>query len=203
MPKLRLLALAALLVTAICAQAQEPALTNADVVRMAKAGLSADTIIVKIRASRTAFRTDTDSLIELAEAKVPDTVIRTMLEQRVPSEPSVAVRSSAKTATETSRRKRFENVSVFAPDGGGRCTQAALELTTAGLETRGCHETDVRVLWKDAESVCYTYGSRPAIVIRTSGSERRISVTTPADLKALRDAIRSRAPKLAERTDCR
>ena len=113
------------------------------------------------------------------------------------------VTSAALAVPAAARRKRFDNVSVEAVSGGGRCTQADLIVTTAGLETRGCHETDVRAAWKAVESVCYAYGFRPTLVVRSNGSERRIFVTTPAELKEVQAAVRSRAPKVAERTDCK
>jgi len=98
--------------------------------------------------------------------------------------------------------KRFEEVSVETK-GRGRCDHAALAITTSGLKTSGCHEADVDVSWSQIERVCYIFGFRGTFVIRTAGKERRILTTTPAELKSVRDAVRSRSPKTREITGCR
>jgi hypothetical protein len=61
-------------------------LTNADVVAMVKAGLSAATIIAKIETSRTAFATDTQALIQLSRDGAPDEVVRAIV-PRASAEP--------------------------------------------------------------------------------------------------------------------
>jgi len=72
-----LLALATALASVVAAA--EPPMTNADVVRLVKAGVSAEVIVAKIQSSATAFVTDTDSLVALANAKVPNPVIQAMM----------------------------------------------------------------------------------------------------------------------------
>jgi hypothetical protein len=178
--------LRAMLVTAFLILAA--LLTNDDVVKLTKAGLSAETIVAKIRASETKFDTSTDALVALANAGVPDAVIRAMIENK----PHGAA----------AKRKRIDDVSV-ATKGGGRCDHAALELTATGLKTTGCHEADVNVAWKDVESVCYFYSFRSTLVVRTAAGERRIHTTSPAELKSLRESIRAFAPKVREETSCR
>jgi hypothetical protein len=54
-------------------------MTNQDVVKLVKAGLSASTIEIKIETSETAFDVSTDGLVSLAQSGVSDTLIRTML----------------------------------------------------------------------------------------------------------------------------
>ena len=202
MLKRTLLLLAALLVLPHAAHADEVPLTNADVVRMTAAGLSAETIITKIRASRSDFRTDTDSLVALAAEHVHDAVIREMINRGAagsqPAEPKANGELRARRSTSGARRKRFDEVSV------GYCDHAQLELTTTGLKTTGCHETDVDLAWTDIESVCYVFGFRGTMAIRTSaGQEKRISTTTPAEMKSVRDSVRSRSAKTRETTGCR
>lgn len=63
------------------AQAQEK-LTNQDVVKMVKAGLSAEIISAAIKSAKTEFDTSTMALKELKKHGVPDSVILTMLEQK-------------------------------------------------------------------------------------------------------------------------
>jgi hypothetical protein len=55
-------------------------LTNADIVKMAKAGLSADIILAKIKGSPCRFDTSPDALTKLKEEGVPQTVILAMIE---------------------------------------------------------------------------------------------------------------------------
>jgi hypothetical protein len=59
--------------------AGEPPLGNEDVVKLVRAGLSEDVILAKIDASETAFDTSTAGLVALADAKVPEAVIKRML----------------------------------------------------------------------------------------------------------------------------
>jgi hypothetical protein len=54
-------------------------LTNDKVITMVQAGLSSSVIVNKIRASKTSFNTQTDELIRLKQARVPDDVINAMV----------------------------------------------------------------------------------------------------------------------------
>src|SRR3954447_1893987 len=54
-------------------------LTNEAVIRMVAAGLDEETILAKINSSPAAFTLDTDHLIKLKEAKIPQRVLRAML----------------------------------------------------------------------------------------------------------------------------
>jgi hypothetical protein len=56
-------------------------LTNADIVRMQKAGLSESIILSKIGTSTTNFDTDTQDLIRLKEAGVSDAIINAMVQK--------------------------------------------------------------------------------------------------------------------------
>ncbi|MBV8518959.1 MAG: hypothetical protein JO197_16310 [Acidobacteria bacterium] len=224
------------LAAALPLAAAEPPLTNQDIVEMTKAGLSAETIVAKIRHSEVAFHTDSQMLIELVGDGVADAVIRAMIEQQdaqshasthiatTPAQPQPATpaASPAKpmtapapvtTATPASapapapaprtrkKHKRIDEVSV-ATDGGGRCDHATLDLSSTGLKTTGCHETDVDVAWKDVQSVCYVYSFRSTLVIGTANGERRIYTSSPAELKALHDSIRAFAPGTREESSC-
>lgn len=53
-------------------------LTNADVLRLLEAGLSAEVVIAKIKGSATEFDTSVDALIALQEAEVPQEVLAAM-----------------------------------------------------------------------------------------------------------------------------
>lgn len=222
------------LAAALPLAAAEPPLTNQDIVEMTKAGLSADTIVAKIRHSEVAFHTDSQMLIELVGDGVADAVIRAMIEQQdaqshasthiatTPAQPQPAApaASPAKpvtasnpvtTATPASapapasrtrkKHKRVDEVSV-ATGGGGRCDHATLDLSSTGIRTTGCHETDVDVAWKDVQSVCYVYSFRSTLVLGTANGERRIYTSSPAELKALHESIRAFAPGMREESSC-
>lgn len=182
----RLLIAFAATVTLLAADAP---LTNDDVVKLSKAGLSAETIVAKIRASESKFDTSTDALVALADAGVADAVIREMVEKK----PAVSTKAKPAPSKATAKRKRFEEITVVNASGG-RCEHATLELTAGGMTTSGCHESDVTVDWKDVTRVCPLYASRSTLAITTSAGERRLHTTTPAELKALVDAIRAFAP---------
>jgi hypothetical protein len=66
----------------------EPPLTNDDILKLHQSGLAAEVIEQKIAASATAFRIDTDALIVLKNAGVPDRVISAMLRAGRPQDAS-------------------------------------------------------------------------------------------------------------------
>jgi hypothetical protein len=75
---MRRLALIAALAVAAAAHAAE-VLDNAAVMRLARAGLSSEVILLKIEQSDARFDLSTDALIELKSAGVADAVIKTMM----------------------------------------------------------------------------------------------------------------------------
>jgi hypothetical protein len=190
-----LAAAAMLLVASLSVAAAETPLTNEAIVKLTQAGLSPETIIIKIRASQTKFATDTDSLVALAKEGVADSVIRAMVS-------STPAKPAAPAPAPKAKRKRIEDVTV-ATTGGGKCEHATLEISTNGIKTSGCHETDVNVEWKNVTSVCYLTSFRSTLVLTTPSAERRIHTTTPAALKAVQDAVRAFAPGVVESTSCR
>lgn len=56
-------------------------LKNKDIIELIKAGLDADVIVEKIKASDTEFDTSTDALIKLTESSVPKAVITAMIKR--------------------------------------------------------------------------------------------------------------------------
>jgi hypothetical protein len=80
-----LILLALALTISIPSQGQSPKdspLTNADLVRLVKAGVSENTILRVMQVSETNFTTSADALIELKQHHVPDKVIDAMLDTR-------------------------------------------------------------------------------------------------------------------------
>lgn len=171
-------------------------LGNADVVKLVKAGLSAETIEARIASSETAFDTSTDALVALAGEGVPDRVIRAMIAQHAPAVPPVP---PVPPAPPRIASRRYD-VTLLA-DGGGKC-DAEVRIDGKGIRASRCRTLDFDLAWRDVESVCYTYGFRGELLIRTHDRERRLSTTTPAEAKRLVEHIRGAAPKLAV-AECR
>jgi hypothetical protein len=167
-------------------------LGNADIVKLVKAGLSAETVEAKIASSDTDFDTSTDALVALAGEGVPDRVIRAMIEQdRVAPVPPAPPRVPS---------RRYD-VTVHADEGGGKC-EAEVRIDGKGIKASRCKALDLDLRWSELESVCYTYGFRGELVLKTRERERRLSTTTPAEAKGLVEHIRAGAPKLAV-SECR
>jgi hypothetical protein len=66
-------------------------LTNDSVIKMVAAGLDDETVIAKVNSSAAKFSVDTDSLIRLKSANVPQTVVRAMLNWKAPGTAPAAV----------------------------------------------------------------------------------------------------------------
>jgi hypothetical protein len=90
---------------------------------------------------------------------------------------------------------RRYDVTVHA-EGGGKC-DAELRIDGKGVKASRCRTLDFELAWRDLESVCYTYGFRGEVALKTHDRERRISTTTPAEAKRLVEHIRTGAPKVA------
>jgi hypothetical protein len=89
------LACFAVLAVAAMAAAQSAPIHNQDVIKMVKGGLSESVIIEKINASATEFDTSADGLVALGEAKVPDSIIKLMIDKSQSSQPSPAATAPA------------------------------------------------------------------------------------------------------------
>lgn len=186
-------------------------LGNADVVKLVKAGLSAETIEAKIVASETDFDTSTDALVALANDGVPDRIIKRMIERD--GQPAVAQPATATPAPNlqpmanhqpptksSSALTRRYDVTVHA-DGGGKC-EAELRIDGKGVKASRCKAQDFELAWTDIQNVCVVYGFRGELVLKTADRERRISTTTPVEAKRLAEHIRLNAPKLPV-SECR
>ena len=170
-------------------------LGNADIIKLAQAGLSAGTIEAKIASSETDFDTSTDALVALAGAGVPDRVIRVMIERdRVAPAPPVPPAP----ARVPSRRY---DATLHAMEGSGKC-EAELRIDRKGIKASRCRALDFDLRWSELENVCYTYGFRGELVLKTRDRERRVSTTTPAEAKRLVEHIRAAAPAVAV-AECR
>ena len=78
LPSILLVLLAATLVTAAPARAQQ-GLTNADIIKMQSAGLSENIILASVNGQPAAYDTSTDGLLALKKAGVTDAVVASQL----------------------------------------------------------------------------------------------------------------------------
>lgn len=163
-------------------------LGNADIVKLVKAGLSAETIEAKIAASETKFDTSTDALVALAESGVPDRVIRAMIGAK-PAAPvaaaPVASPAPPKPAAPQLPSRRYD-VTLHA-ENGGKC-EGELRVDGKGIKATRCKALDFEIPWSKVESACYTYGFRGTVTV----NGRQISTTTPAEAKRIVDQLATR-----------
>ena len=83
-------------------------LHNQDVLDLLKTGLSAETVVAKIKSSATAFDTSVDALKELKAEDVPEIVIRAMVEASAPT-------SAVAPAADNLSNDEFGHVRVYRP----------------------------------------------------------------------------------------
>jgi hypothetical protein len=82
---------------------------------------------------------------------------------------------------------------VHAATGGGKC-EAEVRIDGKGIKAARCRTLDFDLRWSELESVCYAYGFRGELVLKTKDRERRLSTTTPAEVRRLVEHIRDAAP---------
>lgn len=166
-------------------------LTNAAVVKLVKAGLSAETIEAKIAASGGRFDVTTDAMVALAKEGVPDRVIRAMV-----TAPSLvtAAPSVARPAPRRSTTRRYD-VAVHR-DAYAKCDGAELRVDGRRVRATRCRDLDFDLPWNAITRVSYDYGFRGTIVFATEKGHHRISTTTPVEAKQIVEQIRGNAPVL-------
>jgi hypothetical protein len=89
LPSIILIFLAATLVTAVPARAQQ-GLTNADIIKMQSAGLSENIILASVNGQPAAYDTSTDGLLALKKAGVSDAVVAAMISRNAAMKSGVA-----------------------------------------------------------------------------------------------------------------
>lgn len=196
---------------------------NDDVLRMVAAGLSPQIIVEKIQASDTEFDISTDGLIQLNAQKVPEIVIRRMIQQTrdkarnaerareaEASRPAAAARPAAvsRPATPSSPAK--------SSSGGGKRHQVSVHRTrynrcpgeiridSNGIESFQCKDANVKLSWNDVASICTRYGARGELEITgKSGKTHIFSTTTPVETTQLADRVSAVAPTSIQVIRCR
>ncbi len=86
---------------AIALAAQQPTVTNDDVLALLKAGLSAAIVVAKIQASDCRFDTSPDALVKLRAQNVPDSVLLAMVQAGPPVGRGVVASNPPANATST------------------------------------------------------------------------------------------------------
>lgn len=135
-----------LLVLTTSVLAAEP-MTNDDVLRLVRAGISTEVIIEKIRTSTCAFMTDTETLISLRKQGVPDAVISAMLTPAAKPPATEVLREFPQVVRRLSR--------VTARPGWLRLYADRLEFAPDHEKWKDAPAT---IPWKDIASICYEAG---------------------------------------------
>ena len=198
-------------------------LRNEEIVKLSKAGLSIDTIAAKIRTSDNAFRTDSDSLIELVKAGVPDDIIRVMILESDDEEP-VTMRmpldykaddqeetddeesdeeeaddEEAERSVRTGESRRFD-IAVHR-SRYARCP-GELEISAEGVRSSRCRGLDFSLRWEEISGACFSYGFNGVAVLKSRGRSYTVSTETPMRMREIRDAIAGFAPNLVDDEEC-
>jgi hypothetical protein len=123
-------------------------LTNSDIVKMAKAGLSADIIRAKVKGSPCRFDTSPDALTRLKEEGVPQAVILAMIESPNGS-PSAPQATEVLPSTEPRAKEATQGTVVSHTD-------------TPTIFVRGANATANRIRKKERQLGCYIQVDDPA-----------------------------------------
>ena len=174
-----IIVLAVALISSLVA-AEQP-LTNADIVKLVRAGVSADLIVAKIQASEPAFVTDTDSLVALANEKVPNAVIQAMMARTAPAAAPTAAPAVASAAVATTPPAPNVQVAQVVVKGiyrtRGICTsRGEVTMTPARFafnpveKSPLCSEdafgrSNADFAWEDVSRICFEYAASGTVQV--------------------------------------
>lgn len=175
-------------------------MTNADVIKLVKAGLTMNTIETKIYASTVSFDVSTDALIELSRDGVPDQVVRAMIVRQSEQRGGAAPRVSTPMPAPKNLSRRFD-VAVH-KNKYAKCDGGELRIDASGVKTSRCRGSNFDLSWNDIQGVCFDYGYRGVIVFRGVSRDYRISTPTPSAAKEILDTIAAVRPGLSLRETC-
>ncbi|MBK5260787.1 MAG: hypothetical protein JJE51_14450 [Thermoanaerobaculia bacterium] len=175
-------------------------MTNADVIKLVKAGLTMNTIETKIYASNVSFDVSTDSLIELSRDGVPDQVVRAMIVRQSEQRGGAVPRTSTSQPAPKNLSRRFD-VAVH-KSKYAKCDGGELRIDSNGVRTSRCRGSNFDIPWGDVQGVCFDYGYRGVIVFRGLSRDYRVSTATPAGAKDILDTIAAVRPELSLRDTC-
>ncbi len=201
-----LIALAVVAVVAAAAAAAEPPLTNADVVKLVKAGVSTDVILAKIKSSEVAFATDADSLVALANEKVPDEVIRAMVARTAPAAPT-----SAPAGTPKAEVTKVVVQGIYRTRG--ICTaRGDVTLTPAGFEFKPIEKSPVcsedafgkssaAFAWSDVKRLCFEYAASGTVEVWLNDGDDMSFKSSRGGMEDLAARMKSVHPDLPVRCE--
>lgn len=208
-----LVALAVVLLSGALAAAEAP-LTNADIVKLVKAGVSADTIVAKIQASATAFATDTDSLVALANEKVPNAVIQAMMARPSAVPATEAPPAAAPAAPPEQAKAEVTKVvvqGIYRTRGictaRGEVTMTPQTFAFKALEKSPvCSEeafgqSSTEFAWGEVSRACFEYAATGAVQVWLKDGRDMSFKATRAEIEDLAARIKSLRPDLPVRCD--
>jgi hypothetical protein len=210
-----LIALAIALLSNLAA-AEQP-LTNADIVKLVKAGVSADVILAKIQASETEFVTDTDSLVALANEKVPNAVIQAMMAHTAPAATPAgapgAAPAPAPTAAPAPKADGTQVVVKGIYRTRGICTSRGdLTMTPKRFmfnpveKSPFCSEeafghSNADFAWDDVGRICFEYAASGTVQVWLKDGQDMSFKSTRGEMEDLATRINSLRPGLPVRCE--
>ncbi len=206
-----LIALALAAISGAAAAAEAP-LTNADIVRLVKAGVSAETIVAKIQTSEVAFAADTDSLVALANEKVPDAVIQAMMARTAATAPPAAAPTTAPAPAPEQAKAEVTKVvvqGIYRTRGictaRGEVTMTPHAFVFKALEKSPvCSEeafgqSSTEFAWADVSRICFEYAATGAVQVWLKDGHDMSFKATRAEMEDLAARIKSLRPDLPMR----
>lgn len=159
--------------------AQTTPMHNEDVIRLVRAGLSEELVLAKIRMSETSFDMSTDAMVALAEARVPEPVIKAMMASTasptevpaaapVGSEPPAPAPTAAPAPGELLLADLARTRGLCSAFGDLRATTKALVYVPVKV-TKVCEDylssTAFEIPWGELKSVCFEYAISGTLVL--------------------------------------
>jgi hypothetical protein len=171
---------AARIAPAIALAAQQPTLTNDDVLALLKGGLSAPIVVAKIQSSACRFDTSPDALVTLRARNVPDSVLLAMVQAGPPVGRASAASSAPPNSTGTGAPGGIEDdgrTRVFVTDSQSWSTYGYswLHGNDAGLSGGSVSQGGAR---PQTVEIIKTIGERCPEVVVTNQPPRATYVVT-------------------------
>jgi hypothetical protein len=165
--------------------ADRPKVTNRDVVKMVKAGLSSELIIQTIKSGTPDFDTSADGLILLKKEGVPDSVIRAMIDRSPGSEDRTVSDTRAGSESRSSRSPSHQGSDASDPIPGGAVLvdggkRIRLKRTIPAGTNTGGGGLKMFVPFRKAK-IMQTFNGSHAAIHRKTGAPT-FEVWLPADL---------------------
>jgi hypothetical protein len=186
-------------------------LTNADIVKLVKSGVSADVILAKIRVSETAFATDSDSLVALAHEKVPNSVIEAMVARSAATPVPSAAPSPAAANTPAPEVTQVVVKGIYRTRG--ICTaRGDITMTPKTFAFKATEKSPVcsdeafghasaEFAWGDVSRICYEYAATGTMEVWLKSGDDLSFKATRGEIEDLAARIRSVRPDVPVRCE--